>query len=432
MTDLPPEQRHLWEFQWVRDAAALTALIGTVWLGYKLSLVTVPLLAALGLAYLIEPLLAWLQRQMPRLGRRGALVAVIGSALAVLALVVILTVPPLVRQTVGLAQDIPRHARTLSAWSQQAERPAWLREHLAPLANLTRPTSTATLEPGPSTGSTGDPPASNSLDEARVRAVVREELAHPQPTESGDWLERIREAGATLASAAAGFLGNLAQIGIGLGVGAFAFVSFSSNWPRVVTALHDLIPAARRPRTLHLVGRLDRVVSSFVRGRLTIAAMVGVMYAIGWTLCGVPYGLLLGLAIGVASVVPYLAAIGLPLAWLLLAVPLLGATDPASSWYLTAGADGVAQIVLWKVLLFPALVNFITQSTEDYVLTPLIQGKATDLHPVAIMVAVIAGGSLMGLYGMLLAVPVAACVRILGEEVLIPRLRRWAERAAGT
>ena len=171
------------------------------------------------------------------------------------------------------------------------------------------------------------------------------------------------------------------------------------------------------------------MVSSFVRGRLIIAAMVGMIYATGWTICGVPYGLILGLSVGVLSLVPYLAAIGLPIAWALLAIPLLDATDASTSWYLAVGPDGVVGIVWWKILVFPLVVNFIAQLIEDYVLTPLIQGQATDLHPLAIMVAVIGAGSFLGLYGMLLAVPVVACARILGEEVLLPRLRAWLNDA---
>ena len=92
----------------------------------------------------------------------------------------------------------------------------------------------------------------------------------------------------------------------------------------------------------------------------------------------------------------------------------------------TTGADGGFEIVWWLVLVLPWAVNFIAQSLEDYVLNPLIQGKATELHPVVIMLAVLAGGSLAGLYGMLLAVPVAACVRILLAAEIMPRLRAWA------
>ena len=68
--------------------------------------------------------------------------------------------------------------------------------------------------------------------------------------------------------------------------------------------------------------------------------------------------------------------------------------------------------------------------TRGLFLNPLIQGKATELHPVLIMLAVLAGGSLAGLYGMLLAVPVPACLKILLAAEIMPRLRAWAGAAA--
>jgi predicted PurR-regulated permease PerM len=66
------------------------------------------------------------------------------------------------------------------------------------------------------------------------------------------------------------------------------------------------------------------------------------------------------------------------------------------------------------------------------VLNPLIQGRATEMHPVVIMLAIVAGGSLAGLYGMMLAVPVTACLRVVLTDVVAPRLRAWADEAVRT
>ena len=63
-------------------------------------------------------------------------------------------------------------------------------------------------------------------------------------------------------------------------------------------------------------------------------------------------------------------------------------------------------------------------------LTPLIAGKATNLDPVTIFVAVLAGGSVLGAYGMLLAIPIAACVKILIQESVLPNVRKWARGEA--
>jgi len=72
----------------------------------------------------------------------------------------------------------------------------------------------------------------------------------------------------------------------------------------------------------------------------------------------------------------------------------------------------------------------IVQFLEGYVLIPLIAGKATDLDPVSIFVAVLAGAAIAGVYGMLLSIPVAACLKIYLREVVMPHLRDWSSGRA--
>ena len=73
----------------------------------------------------------------------------------------------------------------------------------------------------------------------------------------------------------------------------------------------------------------------------------------------------------------------------------------------------------------PAAVFALVSAIEGWVLLPLIAGRATRLDPVTIVVAVLAGGALLGVYGMLLAIPLAACLKILVIRVVLPRLRAW-------
>ena len=72
----------------------------------------------------------------------------------------------------------------------------------------------------------------------------------------------------------------------------------------------------------------------------------------------------------------------------------------------------------------------IMQVLETYIITPAIAGKATNLDPVTILVAVLAGGSVGGVYGMLLAIPAAACLKILLTDVVMPRVRLWVRGKA--
>jgi predicted PurR-regulated permease PerM len=423
-TETPPPERRLWQYRAVKDALWIGGGLGLVVLGAQLSLVTVPLLMGLMLAYLIEPLLAWLCARHRRLTRGRALALVVAAVLLVAAGAVALVVPPTVRQAVEFSHNVPHHLATARTWTTAPARPAWLRERIAPLTNLLPGAAPAAATAAAVKAADPAGIAAGTLDEQRVRALVREELAAARQQDQGGTLAKVVGSATLQALGVLGaLLGGAVQLGVLVVVTAFSFAAFSLNWPEITAFLRSLVPGARRERVLGLAGRMDTVVAAFVRGRLMVAAMVGVIYGIGWTVVDVPYGLALGLAVGVLSIVPYLAAIGLPLAWVLVAVDAVGRTSADGTWYVAAGADGALAVVWWKVLVLPSVVNFVAQSVEDYVLTPLIQGNATRLHPLAIMVAVIAGGSLAGIYGMLLAVPAAACLRILAEEEILPRIR---------
>jgi predicted PurR-regulated permease PerM len=192
---------------------------------------------------------------------------------------------------------------------------------------------------------------------------------------------------------------------------------FSVHWPQITGFFADLVPDDRKGTVFGIVAEMDRAVAGFVRGRIVISFLMGVMFAIGWQICGVPYGIALGLLVGALSIVPYLGGIGLPIA-----VGLLMADQ--------FGLDAADRMSVLSMILWPSVVFIVVQSVEGYVLTPIIAGKATDLDPVTIVVAILAGGSVAGVYGMLLAIPVAACGKIAAKRLLLPRIKEWARGRA--
>ena len=193
----------------------------------------------------------------------------------------------------------------------------------------------------------------------------------------------------------------------------FYFRFFSNGFPGAIHFLGTLVPESRKPTIFRLAGEMDAAVAGFVRGRILIAAGVGVMFAAGWWINGVPYALTLGLLAGLLSIVPYLGAVVVVPAVAILAAHQLSQPEAQRmAWYWIIGG--------------PPLVFLIVQSIEGYILTPIFAGRATNLGPVSIFVAVLAGASVAGLYGMLLAIPVAACTKILIRETMMPSLRRWA------
>lgn len=416
----PPFARlHVWQIQAVRDVLVILAIIALIWAGYAMRAVTVPLLMALLLAYLFEPLVSWLAVRL-RISRPlavGGILLSIGLSVLILLAIVL---PLVIGQTIRFVRDV-RAGRFETAvvklkeyvpeeYRGDVERALrWLTPSAAPDQIADSPLLERQDEP-PAPPS---PVAPELDDEARVRALVREEIAARETSEAP-----TRPVATWLGFARAGteqvfdFLGAIVQLGLLAFLIPFYFFFFSVSFPAVVKFGREMVPVANRPRVFELAGRMDRAIAGFVRGRIMICLLMGVMFAVGWWIVGVPYSIVLGLVIGAFCIVPYLGGVGLPVAIGLLAFDQLQLPDGE-------------RMAWWAILFWPTLVFAIVQIIESYFLTPMIAGKATNLDPVTILVAVLAGGSVGGMYGMILAIPVAACLKILFTDVLLPKVRSW-------
>lgn len=417
---------HLWQFQPVRDLLLIALVVGTVYAGYALRTVTVPLLVALALAYLVEPIVSWLTRAR-RLSRPGAVLILLGVLSLLVAAVVGIVAPIVVGQTLSFAQNLRagRFDGTLSRLvdampsEYRDEARHWVDRLIHPAApsppatEEQKPASISESEPpsgvapAPEAGPTPEPAADEFAPAIPAPVVpVRETLGS---VDLGNPLVSILGRGAAQAYDVAIVL---VKLGLVLFLIPFYFYYFSVHWPSIVGFFADLVPDERRKATEELVREMDRAVAGFVRGRITIAFLMGILFAIGWQACGVPYGLALGFLTGVLSIVPYLGGIGLPVA-----VGLLVADQFAQ--------PEAERMAIWAMLVWPTAVFVAVQTIEGYLLTPVIAGKATNLDPVTIVVAILAGGSLAGVYGMLLAIPIAACGKIAARRLLLPRIRDW-------
>jgi predicted PurR-regulated permease PerM len=503
---LPPPAAtlHLWQIQGVRDVLVLFIVFAIIAIGYWLRDVTVPLLIALALAYLFEPLVQRLTR-FRGITRTGAVTIILLTVGVGATLAITLTAPVAIGQTVDLINRV--RTSDFSALGNKAINalPEQYRDELRPAVELlsqgiagtvganrkkepsngqkATPTPTPTPRPegaaSPDVGKGSDAtspagkdsappnPPSNSpskgteagnalvppsksevadaqgeassdakdLDAAtqgedhdeRVRALVRAELeamginplnltAPPAlPAAAGPW--RILGALGATAERVGAVLIAIVQYSLILFLIPFYFWFFSVSFPQLLAFGRSVLPRKNRERTLELIGLMDRAVSGFVRGRIVISAIMGILFAIGWLICGVPYAITLGLFVGALSLVPYLGGIGVPLAIGLLVFDQLQ-------------MPGELRMAWWGSLVWPTIVFVVVQSIEGYVLTPLIAGKATDLDPVTIVVAIIAGGSVAGVYGMLLAIPLAACGKILITHLVLPSVRAWSRGEA--
>lgn len=193
----------------------------------------------------------------------------------------------------------------------------------------------------------------------------------------------------------------------------FFFFFFCISYENVLRRLTNMIPKWKRTRVLSQVQMMDRVIAGFVRGRLTIMLILMVSFTIGYLIIGVPAALIVGPIVGLLAIVPYLGLVSIPLSMGLMALNPGGFFEFQQAW--------------WWIVFAPIGLYALIQGTDDYVLNPLIQGKATEMDTPSILFAVLAGGVLAGFYGVLLAIPAAACIKIVLRESFWPRFEAWAD-----
>ena len=167
---------------------------------------------------------------------------------------------------------------------------------------------------------------------------------------------------------------------------------FMVSFPDIKNGIVELIPPYTRETVLGKLREIDRIIAGFVRGQLTIALIMAVLYTIGFVLIGIDLAIVLGIVSGLLFFIPYLGTL----------VALAGGTAMALAKF-----GDLAHV--FYVLGWIALV----QTAEGYVLTPRIVGHAVGLPPVVYILAVIAGAKLFGFVGMLVAIPVTAILLVL-------------------
>lgn len=169
------------------------------------------------------------------------------------------------------------------------------------------------------------------------------------------------------------------------------------DWDDLVARVHHLIPRQYEPKIVEVAKESDAVLGEFLRGQLAVMVALGIIYSLGLSLTGLDLAILIGLTAGLVSFVPYLGFIvGITLA-------------------------GVATYMQFQDLmsLLPVIAVFIVgQLLEGMVLTPKLVGDKIGLHPVAVIFAVMAGGQLFGVVGVLLALPVAAIIMVVLRHML--------------
>jgi predicted PurR-regulated permease PerM len=170
------------------------------------------------------------------------------------------------------------------------------------------------------------------------------------------------------------------------------------DWDRMIAAVDSWVPPRHRPTVRQLAREIDRALSGFLRGQSALCLILGIFYATGLWLIGLNFGALIGMLSGLISFIPYVGS----LTGLVLAV----------------GVALVQFLPDWTMVIATLGIFFAGQFIEGNILSPKLVGASVGLHPVWVMFALLAFGSLFGFVGLLLAVPLAAMVGVLGRFAL--------------
>ena len=158
---------------------------------------------------------------------------------------------------------------------------------------------------------------------------------------------------------------------------------------KVIPFVTRMFPTRSQHKISVMLNEMNQQVSSYIRGQITVAICVGFTYIIGYTLIGLPYGVTIGMIAGLLTIIPYLGS-------------LIGLTPALIIGFVTNPT----------LALHVFLVFVIEQLIESRVLQPLILGSSLKMHPVTILIILLAAGKMFGLVGLLIAVPVYAVVKV--------------------
>lgn len=328
----------------------LAAVGGFAWLLYLLGPVLAPFLTSALLAYLGDPLVDRLERR--GLSRMPGVVIVFVSMLCATVLGLVIVLPALEQQVSVLLGKLP----ALLVYVDEKVLP-WLSQHFNLKLDLNA-------------------------------TALRDQL-------TDHWREVSTVAHNVLLQLGRSSQALLGWLSFVLLVPVVTFYLLR-DWDFLLAEFRKLLPRRYEPRLVAIAQEVDSVLAEFLRGQLTLMAVMACAYTLGLWAVGLELAFSIGVIAGLVSFVPYLGVIvGLLLAGIAVVLQF------GDVWHLVAvlGVFGVAQ------------------SLEGMVLSPLLVGERIGLHPVAVIFSVLSGGQLFGFVGVLLALPVAAAVVVL--------LRHW-------
>ena len=326
---------------WIGTLAVVAALV------VLLRDILLPFVAGIALAYLLDPVV----ERIERLGvnRTVAALGIVGLFIIGVGGVMVLVTPLLGAEVADFIEKVPQYIGQLQAFANDPGRP-WLRKIIG-----------------------------EGLSEA-------EQSAGQITSVAADWIPTVLRSLWSDSRA-------LMSIFSLLVVTPIVTVYMLMDWKRLIAAIDSMIPAARHETVLALSGELNDTISGFLRGQGTICLILAFYYALALRLIGLNHGILIGLAAGLISFIPYLGS-------------------------LTGLVLSLCVVVLqfwpsWTMIPVVLGIFLAGQAIADYVLSPYLIASRVQLNPVSIMFAIAAFGYLFGFVGLLIAVPLAAAIGVV-------------------
>ena len=355
-----------------REAKLITLLVGTglaLWLVVRVQGILPPFIWAGITAYVFSPAVNWLEART-RLRRVWVIALLYLLALAAAIWAGAVLIPIIVRQVVGLAGDMPKILTAL------LDRLAFLDQYLA----------AAQLQ---FYGVTIDP-----------QVLVNEAVRNAQSLVTYITSRAI--------PAVFNVLEILGQVMLYL-VSTFYLLQGAKNGRR---RLPRLIPAAYRSEVLGLLAAIDRVLGAYIRGQLLLIGIMSLATFIALSILRVQYALIIGMISGLLEVIPLFGPI------------VAGGTAVSIALFQPSTPFGWSNLTL---ALAVVVVYVVLRQIEDQLVVPNLVGPIVDLHPLLLLFALFAGGTLAGFLGLVIAVPTAAVLKII---VIYLYGKIWDERPA--
>lgn len=402
---LPPPTKAQARVIWLGlTGLAIMALIAVVavviWglgqvLGF-LSPVLWPLAVAGVIAYLLDPLVDFFERK--QFSRAWAIVTVFAIAMLIVAVVLAIIIPPIVKETRQFVAKVPEISRkvrqTVEQWVNNP--PEWVQKYLKNESGPAQPQAppgavpTNNVPPAAETNAPAVAPPPSTGNE------LNGDLGKTLQTATG-WLARfLPKAGSWLVS----WFGVL--VGLAL-VPIYAFYlllekrGIQSRWTNYL----PIEDSHLKDELVFILSSINDYLIAFFRGQVLVAICDGFLYGLGFSIIKLPYAILLGAAAMVLTIIPLIGAIIV---------------------FATAMIIALVQFGDWQHPLLVLLVFGIVQALESVVISPRIMKGRVGLHPLTIIIAVMVGTTLLGgVLGGVLAIPLTAVLRVLMERYIWKR-----------